>query len=121
MLAARQRRDEAGALLVGAEREDRQRRRARVHGDGDSDAGIRAGQLLQHEDVRDEVRAGASVLLGHADAHEAQLGELRVQLVGEAMLAIPRARVGDDLGLRQLAGQRLDRPLVGRQLEVHQA
>ena len=62
MLAARERRDEARPLLVGAEREQRQRDRARVHGDGDSDTGVRARELLEHEDVRDEVRAGAAVL-----------------------------------------------------------
>ena len=64
-------------LLVGAEREDRQRRRARVHRDRHPDAGVGARELLEHEDVREEVGARAAVLLGDADAHQPELGELR--------------------------------------------
>ena len=93
---------------------------ARVDGDGDADARIRARELLEHEDVREEVRSRAAVLLGHAHTHQPELGELREQLVREAVLAIPLARVRDDLRLGELAGERLDRPLVGRELEVHQ-
>ena len=76
-LAARERRHEPRTLLVGPELQQRQRARRRVDGDRDADAGVRARQLLEHEDVRDEVRAGAAVLLGHADAHQPELAELR--------------------------------------------
>ena len=41
------------------------------------------------------------------------------ELVREAVLAIPFARVRDDLRLGELAGERLDRALVGGELEVH--
>jgi hypothetical protein len=41
LVAARERRDEARALLVGAEGEERQRHRARVHGHGHPHAGVR--------------------------------------------------------------------------------
>ena len=108
-LAASERWHEARPLLVGAEGEDRQRRRARVHGDGDADARVRARELLEDEDVGDEVRARAAVLLRDAHAHEAELRELREQLVGEAMLAIPLGRVRGDLAFGELARERLDR------------
>ena len=78
MLAAGERRHEPRALLVGAEREDRQRGGARVHGDRHAHARVRPRELLEHEDVREEVGAGAAVLLGDADAHQPELGELRV-------------------------------------------
>ena len=114
LLAARERRHEALALLLGAEREDRQRAGARVHGDGDADAGIRARELLEDEDVGEEVGAGAAELRRDADAHQPELGELRVQLGGEAVLAVPGGRVRLDLGLRDVTRERLDLPLVGR-------
>ena len=120
-LAARERRHEARLLLVGAEREDRQRRGARVHGDGDADAGVRARQLLEHEDVGEEVRAGAAVLLGHAHAHEPELGELREDVAREAVLAVPLGRVRLDPLAREVAGERLDLALLRAQLEVHAA
>ena len=77
-------------LLVGAEREDRERGGARVHGDGDADAGVGARELLEHEDVGEEVRAGASELLGHAHAHQPELAELREYLPREGVVAVPR-------------------------------
>ena len=119
MLPARERRHEAGALLVGPEREYRQRDGARVHRDRHPHAGVGARELLQHEDVREEVRARATVLLGDAHAHEPELGELRDQLVREPMVAVPVGRVRDDLRLGELPGQPLDRALVDGQLEVH--
>src|SRR5258706_103669 len=75
-----ERRHEARALLLGPEGEDRQRCRARVHGDGDTDAGVGARELLQHEDVAEEVGAGAAVFVGDAGPHEPELGELREDL-----------------------------------------
>ena len=39
--------------------------------------GVGARELLEHEHVGDEVRAGAAELLGHADAHQPELAELR--------------------------------------------
>ena len=102
-------------LLVGAERDDRQRGGARVHGDGDADACVGARELLEHEDVGEEVGACASELLGHADAHQAELAELRVELDREPVLAIPRGCVRRDLGVRELARERLDLALsLGR-------
>ena len=111
--------DEPPLLLVGAEREDRQRRGARVHGDGDADARIGARELLEHEDVREEVGAGASELLGHADAHQPELAQLREHLPRERVIAVPAGRVRCDLGVRELAGESLDGALLGGEREVH--
>src|SRR5207253_2292563 len=119
-LASRERRDEARALLVGAEAEDRERDRARVDADGDADARIGARELLEHEDVREEVRARAAVLLLDAGAHQPELRQLVEDLLREVVLAVPFGGVRLDLGRRELARERLDLSLVGAQLEVHE-
>ena len=92
-----------------------------MHRHRDPDPGVCARQLLEHEDVRQEVGAGPSVLLGHADAHQPDLGEPREDVLREAVLAVPVGRVGRDLGVRELSGERLDLLLLGCQLEVHRA
>ena len=118
-LAARERRHEARPLLVGAEVEDRQRDGARVDADRHADAGVRARDLLEDEDVGEEVRARAAVLLRDADAHQPQLGELAEDLLREVVLAVPLGRVRLDLGRGELARERLNLPLVRGELEVH--
>ncbi len=90
-----------------------------MNGNRHANAGIRARELLEHEHVREEVRPRAAVLLGHTDTHEPELGELRVEVVGEAVLTIPRTCVRDDLRLGEVPGERPDRLLIGRELEVH--
>ena len=119
LLAARERRHEAGALLVAAEAEQRQRDRARVHRDGDADARVAARERLEHEDVGEEVGAGAGVLLRDADAHEPELGELREHLAREAMLPVPGGRVRLDLLAGELPREPPDLPLLGGQIEIH--
>ena len=118
-LAARERRHEPLPLLVGAERDDRERRGARVHRDSHPHARVGARELLEHEDVRDEVGACSAELLGHADAHQAELAELREELPREAVLPVPVRGVRRDLGVGDLAGERLDLPLLVGQGEVH--
>ena len=112
-LAARERRHEARPLLLGAEAQQRQGHGARVHGDGDADAGVAARELLDHEHVGEEVRPGAAVLLRHADAHQAELGELREDVAREVVLAIPLGGVRLDLGADEVARERLDLLLLG--------
>ena len=119
VLPPRERRDETRALFVRAEGEDRQGRRARVDRDRDADARVGARQLLEDEDVREKVGAGAPVLLRDAGAHQPKLGELAEELAREAVLAIPLGRVRLDLLLRDLPGERLDLALIVRQGEVH--
>ena len=99
----------------------RERRGARVHRDRHADTGIRARELLEHENVGEEVRARSAVLLGHADAQKPELGELRDQLVREAVLAVPVGGIRRDLRLGELARERANRLLVGAQLEVHRS
>ena len=119
-LAARERRHEARALLVGTEAQQRQRHGARVDGDRDADTRVAARQLLDHEHVGEEVRSGAAVLLRHADAHQPELGELAEDVAREVVLAVPLGRVRLDLGADEVARERLDLLLLGGELEVHQ-
>ena len=83
-----------------------------MDGDGHPHAGVGARDLLQHQDVREEVRAGAAVFLRNAGAHQAELGELSEQVLRKVMLAVPLGGVRLDLGLRELARERLDLLLV---------
>ena len=87
--------------------------------DGDTDAGISPRELFEHEDVREEVRAGAAVLLGDAGTEKPEFRELRIQLAREVVVAVPSGRVWLDLRARDVACQRLDLALIRRQLEVH--
>ena len=81
LLTTGERWNEPRSLLLAAECQDRKRRRARVHRDGYPHSGVCPRQLLEHEDVRQEVRACAAVLLGDADAHETEFRELGEELV----------------------------------------
>jgi hypothetical protein len=89
-----------------------------VNRDRDAYAGVCARQLLEHEDVREEVGAGAAVLLGHANAHQPELGQLAEQLARKAVVAIPLSGVRLDLLCAEVARQRLDLALLRTQLEV---
>src|SRR5581483_342022 len=119
VLAACERRHEARLLLVGAEREQRQRGRARVHRNRDADACVRARELLEDEHVRQEVGAGAAVLLRHARPHEAELRELTEELAREATLAVPLGGMRLDLVAGELPGELLDLLLLRAELEIH--
>ena len=92
-----------------------------MHGDGDADSRIRSGKLFEHEDVGEEIGAGTSELLGHADAHQPELAQPGEHLPREGVLAIPAGRVWCDLGVRKLTGESLDGALLGGEREVHQA
>ncbi len=119
-LSARKRWHEARSLLVGTEVEDRQRDGARVDADGHPDSGVRPGQLLEDENVGQEIGPGPAVLLRHANAHQAELGELAEDLLREVVLAVPLCGVRLDLRGSELARDRLDIPLLRSELEVHQ-
>ena len=90
-----------------------------MHRNRHPDAGIRARQLLEHQDVGEEVRARSAVFLRDARAHQPQLGKLAEQLARKVMVTIPLGRVRIDLGVRKIARERLDLPLVLRKVEVH--
>ena len=84
-----------------------------MHGDRDADSGVRARELLEHEHVCEEARAGATVLLRHAHPHQAELAEPCDHLERKAVLAIPLAGMRRDLGIRDLSRERLDLSLLG--------
>ena len=100
----------------GAVGEQRQRAGAGVDGHGHPDAGVGARELLEHEHVGEEVGARAAVLLGHADAHQAELAELGEQLAREDVVAIPLRRVRGDLLVGEPAREVADLLLLVRQL-----
>ena len=121
-LAVRERRHEAGALLLRPEAQERQRHRARVDRDRHADARVAARELLEHDDVRDEVGARAAVLLRHADAHQSQLGELREDArAGKRCSRSHSAACGAISRAHEVARERLDLLLLRRQVEVHAA
>ena len=120
MLAARERWDEARLLLGRAEGEQRERDGARMNRHRDADACVGTRELLEDEDVRNEVGAGATVLLRHARAHEAELGELSEEIAREAVLSVPLGRVRLDLRTREVARKSLHLFLLRRRLEVHE-
>jgi hypothetical protein len=92
-----------------------------VDGDRHPDACIGAGQLLEYEDVGEEVGSRAAVLLRHADAHQPQLRQLHIEVPREVVVAIPLRGVRPDLGVREVASERLDLSLVVAESELHGA
>lgn len=67
-----------------------------VHVDEDADAGVSAGELLDADDGRGEVHAGAAVLLGDLDAHEALLEELLYNGGVHLLGFVHVSRLGED-------------------------
>ena len=104
-IAASERRHEPRDLLLGAELKNRQRARRRVDGDRHPDARVPAGELLEHEDVRQEVRTCPAVRLRDADPQQPELREPGEQLAGKAVVAVPLGGVRLDLRTRELAGE----------------
>jgi hypothetical protein len=91
-----------------------------VDGQRGPDAGVRAGELLEDQAVRDVVGARAAVGLRDADPHEPELAEVCEHLGGKRVVAVPRLRVRGDLLVgeapRQLADLLL---LVGQVVQAH--
>ena len=108
-------------LLLVAEQVDRHRPERRVRGDGDRDRRVDPRQLLDGDRVRDGVAAGAAVLLRDRQAHEAELGELRDELVGEARLAVELLGDRRHARLGEVADGAPDELLLVGQLEVHES
>jgi hypothetical protein len=91
-----------------------------MDGDRDADPRVAAGELLEHEDVADEVRARAAVFLGDTDTEQPQLGERAEQFTREAVSPVPVGGVGRDPVAREVSRERLGLSLLGGELEVHQ-
>ena len=58
---------------------------------------------------------------GNRHAHQPELGQLRDELVGEAVLAVELLGDRRDALLRELADGRADELVLGREVEVHAA
>jgi hypothetical protein len=80
---------------------------------------VRAGDLLERDDVVEELHARAAVLLGDLHAQQAHLAHGGDDLVREDLLLVPAARVRDDEPLGQLAHRPLEDDLIVAEVEVH--
>ena len=67
------------------------------------------------------VGAGAAVLLGDRHPHQAELGELRDELVGESLLTVELGGDGRDALARELAHRVADELLLLGEVEVQAA
>src|SRR5207302_1361115 len=108
-------------LLLRAEEQDRHRPKRGVRGHRDRDRGVDPGQLLDGDRVRKRVGPRAAVLLGDRHPHQPELGELRHEVVGKAVLAVELRGYRRDLFLRELADGAADELVLGREVEVHAA
>ena len=106
-------------LLLRPEEQDRHRPERGVRGHRDRDRRVDPRQLLDRDRVRERVGARAAVLLGHGHAHQPELGQLRDELVREAVLAVELGGDRSDTLLRELADGRADELVLGREVEVH--
>ena len=106
-------------LVLGAEEEDRHRPERAVRRDRDRDRRIDSRQLLDRDRVRDRVGAAAAVLLGNGHAHQPELGQLRDEVVGEAVLPVELLGDRGDLLLGEVPDRAADELLLLRQVEVH--
>jgi len=92
-----------------------------VRRDRDRDGGVDPRELLDRDRVRNRVAAGAPVLLGYREPHQAELSELRDELVREPAREV---ELRCD-GLDTLPGERsdgiADQLLLGSEVEVHGA
>jgi hypothetical protein len=88
---------------------------------GDRDRRVDPRQLLDRDGVGDGVRSAAAVLLGDRHAHQAELGELRDQVVGKTRLAVELLGHWCDALLREVAHGLPDELVLRVELEVHAA
>ena len=111
---------EPGPLLVFvAEEEDRHRPERAVRRDRDRDRRIDSRQLLDRDRVGDRVGAAAAVLLGNGHAHQPELGQLRDEVVGKAVLPVELLGDRGDLLLGEVADRAADELLLLGEVEVH--
>ena len=92
-----------------------------MRGDRDRDGRVDPRQLLDGDRVRDGVAARAPVLLRDRKAQQAQLPELRDELVGKAAGQIELFRDGCDPLSRERPDRVANELLLGSQVEVHAA
>jgi hypothetical protein len=90
-----------------------------VRGDRDRHRGIDAGEFLDRDRVRERVAAGATPFLRKRNAHEAELGHLGDEVVGEAMLAVELVGNGRDAVPSELAHGAPDELVLFGEVEVN--
>src|SRR3954452_5090481 len=108
-------------LLLAPEVVDRQRAERVVSRDGDRDGGVDSRQLLDHDRVRERVRACAAVLLRDRHPHQPELGELGHDLVREAVLPVELLGDGLDLLQREAAHRVAEQLMLVLEIEVQAA
>ena len=119
LLPARLRNEIAPLLLFARVAEEAQRVEPDVDRDERPKGGLATLDLLAREGLRDEVHAGAAVLLGNDDPQQPELGHAfdhgHVQVVVDVVLD----RVREHAFVHELADGRLHLALLGRELEIH--
>jgi hypothetical protein len=99
--------------------EDRHRAERGVRRHRDCHRRVDPRQLLDGDRVGERVGSGAAVLLRERHAHQTELGQLRYELVREAVLAVELRGDRSDPLLRELANGRPNELVLGREVEVH--
>src|SRR5690606_2732876 len=105
-------------LLLVAEPPDVVGAQAVVRGHRQRERAVVAGDLLDHGGDAQRAQADAAVFLRHGHAEQAELPELADGLAGEGLRLVPRAGVGLDLRLTEIAdgvAQRNERSEEGRE------
>jgi hypothetical protein len=118
-LARAQARQPLLLLRRGAEQVDRLRAQRGVGAQGDGDARVNPGELLDGDGVLKARASGAADLFGEGDAHPAQRGHLGHDVVGEGVVAVELLRGGRHLGLRELTDGALQQFGLIVEREVH--
>src|SRR5665811_1170647 len=106
-------------LLLSAELVDRGAAQGTVRGDQHPTGGAGLGDLLDHEDIREDVQAGAAVLLGEEAPQEPHLAHLRDQLVRDLVLLVDADGKRLDLLLYEVADRVPQHVVVLTQREIH--
>ncbi len=112
VLAADEARQVFFALRVVAVAMDLVDAEVRVRAVGQPHRCRRAADFLHRDDVREVTHVAAAVLLGHGDAEQAHVAELRPQLVGKLVGAVDVGRARRDLGLGEF-GDRVAQQVGG--------
>jgi hypothetical protein len=86
--------------------------------DRDRERGVDPRQLLDRHRVGESIRTAAPILRRERDPHQAQLAELRDELVREALLAVQLGGDGCHLLAREVAHRIPQQTLLVTQLEV---
>ena len=105
-------------LLIRAPEVNRHRAEGAVGGDRDRQRGVDGGQLLDRYRVGKGVGPAAPVLLRKRDPHQAQLTQLRHQLIGKALRAVQLRGDRRHLVAREVADRFAQQPLLVVKLEV---